>query len=224
MVGTWEVTRVAVDENDQPHWNSHPDDPKLMGRELVIEPDHVRFNGGKEPNCKPARWRETSATWRELMDDLRRSPDSVPAPADYGLKVARKAKVTVVSVCATLGPEAGPVREEPYLIQEGPDRLVMHFDNQTLLIFSRRKAGATPTPSFPCAKASLPAEKAICGSFTLAAWDRSVALGWHRLLELGPSSEDRDRQKAFLRERNSCGADAACLEKVMSQRTTELAP
>ena len=34
--GAWDVIKVAVDRRDQMHWLYKPDDPRLLGRELMI--------------------------------------------------------------------------------------------------------------------------------------------------------------------------------------------
>jgi uncharacterized protein len=100
---------------------------------------------------------------------------------------------------------------------------VMHLDSQVMLILTRRRPDAKPRASFSCDKASTPTEKAICGSFTLAALDRSVALAWRRSsVSSGVSAERLQEQKAWLRTRDACGTDAACLERVMDQRITQL--
>jgi hypothetical protein len=230
LVGTWDVERVAVDSGDQPHWKFRPDDPQLLGRELVIDGERARFNGAKEPNCDRPGWKRRPSTWGRLVAAglLRGGGESDPSPADYGLEVSRKAAVTAYSFCNGAG---DPRQREPagaawaqgsWLVPQTPTRLVMHLDDQTLLILVRRKADAKPQASFPCARAASPTEKAICASFALAAWDRSVALGWRHATENGTTDELLAEQKAWLRTRDACAADAACLEETMRKRTTSL--
>jgi hypothetical protein len=231
LAGTWEVERVAVDRADQPHWKVRPDEPELMGRELVIDADHAQWNGGKEPNCKPPGWKRHATTWGALIagSQLRGgSPgaEADPTPADYGLKVTRKSAVTVQSFCGSPPDPKHPVVNpngwmmEPWIAPQGADRAVMRVDEQTLVVLARRKPDAKPQASFPCARAATPTEKAICASFTLAAWDRSVALAYRRASE--SSAPDPASQKEWLRKRDACGADARCLEEKMSSRTAEL--
>jgi hypothetical protein len=232
LAGAWEVEGVAVDRADQPHWRVRPDEPELMGRELVIDADHVQFNGGKTPNCKPAGWKRHATTWGTLVagSQLRGGSPGVetdPAPADYGLKVGRKAGVTVYSFCGSPPDPKHPVVNasgwmmEPWLAPQGADRAIMHLDESTLLVLTRRKRDARPQASFPCGRAASVTEKAICASFTLAAWDRSVALAWRRASE-GAAPGPATGQKEWLRTRDACGADPRCLEEKMSSRTAEL--
>ena len=58
--------------------------------------------------------------------------------------------------------------------------------------------------------------QAICGDRLLAGWDRSVAQAFDQ------GGGDRDEQRAWLLERDRCGADSACLQETMSIRTGSL--
>jgi hypothetical protein len=230
LLGAWEVEHVAVDRSDQPHWQYQPDDPYLMGRQLLIDGGSVSFNAGKDATCSPGGWQRHATTWGHLLGDgFPKAGDSTTSPADYGLKVSARVRVTAYSLCPTppgqLRPGVVPVwaRDDVWLVQQAPDRLVMHLDSQVMLILTRRRPDAKPRASFSCDKASTPTEKAICGSFTLAALDRSVALAWRRSsVSSGVSAERLQEQKAWLRTRDACGTDAACLERVMDQRITQL--
>jgi hypothetical protein len=230
LSGAWDVEHVAVDAEDQMHWKFHPDDPQLLGRELVIDDEQVRFNGGREANCKPPGWSPHASTWGFLMTNgfLRGGtpyPRGGISPAAFGLRASPKQSVTVYSVCSPAANRADAPSvwvKEPWLVPQGPDRLLMRYD-EAILTLARRKAGAKPRASFPCSKATSPTEKTICSSFSLAAWDRSVALGWRRLTANGTASEDLEEQKAWLRTRDACGADAACLEEQLKRRALNLA-
>jgi uncharacterized protein len=114
------------------------------------------------------------------------------------------------------------IHDGKWVVLEGSDKLIMHLDIQVMLVLGRRPLATKPSPSFPCAKATTPTEKAICGSFVLAAWDRRVALAWHQLNETGLRANEFEEQKTWLRSRDTCLSDAACLEKTMSQRVQDL--
>jgi hypothetical protein len=73
---------------------------------------------------------------------------------------------------------------------------------------------AVADPSFDCAQASLPSERAVCGSARLAALDREIAeLYRARRGAVAPilSSRIRDFQRKWLELRNRCGWDESCL-------------
>lgn len=229
LAGTWEVERVAVDRADQPHWKHRPDEPELMARELAIDPESAQFSGGKEGTCKPAGWQRYLSTWGKLIaggQSRGGAVESDPTPIDYGIKVKRTAPVQAYAFCGRPRDPKHPVvaangwMSEPWIAPHGRDRLIMRLDEQTLLVLARRKPDSRPAASFPCQRAASSTEKAICGSFKLAAWDRSVALAWRKRVEgFGAAVAD---QKDWLRDRDTCGADAQCLEDKMSNRVAVL--
>ncbi|CAO3454148.1 hypothetical protein [Azospirillum argentinense] len=93
---------------------------------------------------------------------------------------------------------------------------------------------------FPCSKAATTTEKAICADPALSALDGRLAATYRAALERlsGASPEEgaagaavKADQRAWLRDRDSCGADAACLRRaydgrmaVLSFRTDPAAP
>ena len=80
-------------------------------------------------------------------------------------------------------------------------------------------------PSFDCAKAETPTEKAICKDGRLAQLDRAIAAAFRQLKkELATVTDEiDDEQKEFLAQRDKCGSDVACLRKAMDQRRAALA-
>lgn len=86
---------------------------------------------------------------------------------------------------------------------------------------------AAAAAGFPCSKATTPTEKAICADPALSALDERLAATYRAALEhlSGASPEEgaagaavKADQRAWLRERDSCGADAACLRRVYDGR------
>jgi len=83
-------------------------------------------------------------------------------------------------------------------------------------------------PSFDCAKASLPAEKAICASPELAALDRELASTFNDTVRNGAAAQQnrqRTAQKAWLARRNACATTAdtpVCLRETYRRRIVEL--
>lgn len=89
-------------------------------------------------------------------------------------------------------------------------------------------ASTTNGPSFDCAKAALPAEKAICASPQLAALDRELAATYGDTLRTAAAAQQtrqRDAQKHWLAQRNACGTAAdtpVCLTEIYRRRLVEL--
>lgn len=111
-----------------------------------------------------------------------------------------------------------------------PDkRLAMRWYDETVLLLTRLPENARPNPSFDCAKAAATAEKTICGSVSLAAFDRSVAESYAYSSKRYLDDNDKDEvktlraeQREWLAKRNACGANPACLQKAMENRLDSL--
>ena len=229
VLGTWDVEQVAVDEQDRMHWDYRPNDPQLMGRELVIDAGTVRFNG-RNWSCKQSVWTPRSTTWGSLIAKAFARPvgggrPATPTPSDFNLKFPKAGAVTAYPLCS--GSDANPDAVFPHgqwVAVKGPNTLAFRMEGPALLILTRRPAGAKPRASFPCGKATTPTEKAICGDFALAAWDRSVAAAWREAMNSPAKNQDElsASQKEWLRQRDACGTDVACLAAEMFQRVNAL--
>lgn len=230
IAGVWDVAHVRVDQQDAPHWNYRPDDPRLVGRKLVISAGGVELRAAKLA-CAPSSLRPRATTWGVLFARGFPRPEGGPRapgpkPQDFLVDVPARGRVVAYSLCPS-DPVNRGVRfpQDTWVAPRGPDELALHLDSQVLLLLRRRPAGATPAPTFACAEAGSPTEKAICADVDLAAWDRSVAQAFTEALARGRFEEKdlRAEQAAWLSERDGCGADAACIATAMHRRVNELA-
>lgn len=102
---------------------------------------------------------------------------------------------------------------------------VMRFSVRTdvILVLAVILAGgvlATPSaradgPSFDCAKASLPAEKAICGDPQLSAIDLLVAKAY-KGFEPAFGGDKRKIARGLIADRNACRSDTACIVSALN--------
>ena len=84
---------------------------------------------------------------------------------------------------------------------------------------------ALASPSFDCAKASNPTERAICGSSNLSRLDVDLSRSYRAYRNTLSSSQREtllSQQRAWLRQRNSCGGNNACIEQAYLSRIGEL--
>jgi uncharacterized protein YecT (DUF1311 family) len=95
----------------------------------------------------------------------------------------------------------------------------------TVALVGAMHARAAERPSFDCAKASTATERTICANDRLARLDRSLATVYRQLKgELAVIGEVfANEQTAFLKQRDACGADVACLVRHMEERRAALA-
>jgi uncharacterized protein YecT (DUF1311 family) len=219
---------VAVDEQDQMHWDMRPDDPQLLGRELLIRPDTITFTGDEKPTCQQSTWKTRTLEWSKLFaKTFSRSPgDGKPLPSDFGLKIDKAAKATYYEICPPPGAvsQALAAHYRRWVAQREADVLVMHYSDQVLLTLRRRPKDAKPRASFDCGKASTPTETTICASFELAGWDRSVATAFKQALKRSPGKAENLRvdQRRWLTKRDACGAKTDCIDEMLWRRVEEL--
>ncbi len=75
----------------------------------------------------------------------------------------------------------------------------------------------THAASFDCGVARTPVERAICSNPSLGALDSQLADLYRAVREA-----ERDSQRAWLRQRNECGGDVACLTRQYNERIAQL--
>lgn len=229
LSGTWDVVRVAVDSRDQPHWQYRPDDPQLLGRELIFTEASLRFNDGSLDCVKP-KWNMRTTTWGKLLgESFKRSPSANipvdPAPADFGLSVQKSESVNSyhVQCVVTAGQRTPTPWNEVWFTSDGRG-MTMRLSTSALLVLEKRSPDALPRPSFSCAKAKTVVEKTLCSSVALAALDRSVASVWRDALSRNPDQTERlrEEQNSWLKSRDDCGQQVKCLEENILRRIGEL--
>ncbi|PHM44761.1 periplasmic protein [Xenorhabdus mauleonii] len=79
--------------------------------------------------------------------------------------------------------------------------------------------------SFDCAKAKAPDEKAICANKKLNDLDVEMSVKYNflrGLFAMGVSGEMYDNQTAWLKQRQKCKGDTACLMQSYHQRINQL--
>ncbi|MBP0579427.1 DUF1311 domain-containing protein [Labrys sp. LIt4] len=72
-----------------------------------------------------------------------------------------------------------------------------------------------------CAKAASPAEKAVCGNYALGQAEARMATLYGismSLVAMGQRGNIGEAQQAWIKTREACGADTACLDKVYGER------
>ena len=226
LIGTWDVERVEADRQDQMHWDIHPGDPRLLGRSLEITTDSASFPPEMD-RCSQKTWRSITGSWDALFKKgfsraAMGGRSGHPKPADFGFKPPSGGQASAFLLCAG-NSHKDEWMESTWVAPTSADSLMMHRDAQVLLVLKRRPSGAKPTASFSCEKASGATETAICRSFALASWDRSVAAAYKAAVsrKWNQASKIRDEQKAWLKERNACN-DQECMENSMRDRVDDL--
>lgn len=225
MSGQWEVIQVAVDRADQPHWQYFPDDPRLLGRQLVISGSSISLNDDSRDCLAPASSSLAKNRLDRFVGQQFPRPPAFGTPArptlrDFDLKLPDSI-VSPVRLSCTPGNSPW---DGAWLVPLSPDSMLTNYDNSGYMLVLRRRGGTTrPVASFPCGKAHAGAEQAICASAALAGYDRSVTAAYRRALEIADDRATlRQEQLEWLGTRNTCGTDTDCLEKSMRRRVEQL--
>lgn len=95
-----------------------------------------------------------------------------------------------------------------------------------ILMAAAAPAMAQKGPSFPCSKATTTTERTICAVPRLAAMDEALASAYRSAgasnIGAGAARALRDEQRKWLRARDACGADVACLEASYRARADDI--
>ena len=222
LIGTWDVKQVAVDKLDQPHWLYFPEDPRLLGRELHITSAELALNEGSVP-CQVKGWtRSTGSLQQRVGKTFPRPPGpdtpAQPTLADFGLPSPAADVVFHVMQCT----QQKQPWNEAWIATLPAGQLLMHYGAGVLLLLTRQASPAVPMPSYDCTRVHTEAERAICGSPALAAFDRSVAAAYERAGSTGDAVALKSEQADWLKTRDACGKDGECLTRTMRERVEEL--
>lgn len=233
LVGNWLVTEVHIDTGATRTPQYQYNDPRLTGRLFAIANDRLTTNTPEEKLCVDPKASVRSISAEKLLDNSmagRGSAPEIPTPKDYLLPLASNASIEAVTVSCKDGLLAGGLGREggirgAWIIALPNDKLAIRWYDETILVLSRLRENTKPNPSFKCDKATTPAEKTICGSIALAAFDRSIAQSYSSAVRQfkdvqNPEGLNRlkSQQNQWLGKRNSCGSDTNCLQKSMADR------
>ena len=84
---------------------------------------------------------------------------------------------------------------------------------------------ASAEPAYNCAFAKLPAEILLCQDESLGAKDRDMSALYYAMYNAASSRVARqlaNEQRAWLKRRNACNYDAACMSSLYYDRMTQL--
>jgi uncharacterized protein len=95
-----------------------------------------------------------------------------------------------------------------------------------LLTWQATSPAAAANPSFACTGNLQPAEAVVCSDDSLAALDRTLAADYKSKLDNTPTSQRtamENAERAWITERNSCGANKSCISNAYQVRIGQLA-
>lgn len=241
LLGQWEVREVHLDTSSGRTFHYGWNSPLLQWRIISFEKSHISNNTPeKSIPCNAPRaeveFKNVSKMLNALLGYGKHADQS--AAEHYKLDIPKNLNAKFIKINCSDGAWNGAISAAKntserfsngawlFLLKE--DEIALRWYDQTILILKKIHPNTKPTPSFPCEKARLNAEIAICKSHELAGLDKSVAAAYNTLLNFMKNeipndvSRVRHEQNKWLKTRNSCGADTSCLSKSMEQRVNEM--
>ena len=177
-------------------------------------PQPPAYYGQPRPVMPTAADRQRAAEMQRMLDDL--GYDAGPPTGSWGERAGQALR-------AFLRDHGQPGSGEVTPIAQAAVRSAWH----------ERGPGVTPSapvvasgaPSFDCRRAAAPAEIAICRDPSLAELDQDLN-GTYREAQAAAVGDNAvalaAQQRAWMRQRNACGANARCLRQTMTARLTDL--
>lgn len=218
--GQYEV--VAAPRNPtvtNPQGRYRPDDPQLVDRLVSFTGASVAFDGDAKACARTTITSERTQLGRLLRrlipDERKYGRLNIAKPRDYAIQLAPTTVVTATRYrCLRPVGNHGGDWDRAVAFPIGGGRFALSIVQDHLLIL--RPVAGPIRASFACGRAGSPSERAICADRLLAGWDRSVAAAYRE------GQGDPAEQRAWLAERDRCGADRACLHESMSLRAYNL--
>ncbi|MFX1675734.1 lysozyme inhibitor LprI family protein [Paraburkholderia sp. A2WS-5] len=244
LTGIWQVKEVHLNtqlgRTTEYTWN----DPRLTGRIFNFTRNDVTHDAYDSPDhCvnPEVRYIETS-----LNDLMLRSvggygypPVASLDPArDYKLETSGTTQVRALSLtCAKsvwqgdLGVSYGELGKATvpgaWAVPISREEMYLRWRDETILVLRKVPHNASIEASFRCDRTSNATEHAICNSYQLAAFDQSIAQAYGRAMMQAKTSETQTvtlsrSQRQWIKHRDACGPDAACILKSMQARLEAL--
>jgi len=242
LIGRWQVQEVHINTTSGRATHFSWGDPRLKWRifefsDTKIENDAYDF----DDKCVGPSAKYVDATPIDLFFRSIGGYDYPPTPGinpvmDYRINVnAEKNLRAIILSCADgiwqgdLGasdPKLGDLAiRGAWIILQGDHYMYLRWRDESVLRLEKIRDQSPIIASFDCAKAGTKTERAICASYRLGAFDRSVADAFERY-SIQASSPDlenaMEEQRIWLKQRDACGLNEKCILKKMRFRLSNL--
>lgn len=227
--GEWRVISVRLDNLASTLTGITVNDPHYVGRKVIFNNGSVSGNLDETVNCNSAQFNVQQAVSLDklltLTSGTRHTEPQNPKADDYGFKAQNLSPVLITCKEGKFGPKGESIGNWVALDQD--NMLITNWYDNSYLVMKRIDKAEKIAPSFNCKAALNRTEKAICNNNELASWDNSVNQAYKTLIlqqqKVMPDDKDilneiKVGQSTWLKKRNQCQDDTACLEKSMKER------
>ncbi|WP_345830314.1 lysozyme inhibitor LprI family protein [Erwinia sp. HDF1-3R] len=236
LQGVWQIQEVHINSLQTYRPDIITNDPTLVGRTITFTKNDISGDILVSMGCgKPEYAYSNAMKFDELIKKTSGSDgssiDKISAKS-YGFSFAGDTVVQPVTVSCSqgiLGPRGHAV--DNWLVETDNNTMITNWDSDSYLTLKKLSNNPQPDPGFTCASNNNDAERAICASYELSSWDRSVSDAYKTVLKqiinIGDNVETKvsklkAAQLSWLHERNRCASDSQCLKSTMRKRTESL--
>ncbi|MEQ4531643.1 MAG: lysozyme inhibitor LprI family protein [Mixta sp.] len=231
--GIWQVKHVYIDSTQMSRSDFLSDDPNLVGRTVNFSTDKISGEMLVSEGCSQPSFIIQPKTALNSLIALTNGTEKNDSLADnYSLKQQGNHEVTPIVIQCVSG-IVGPTGEATgnWLAMLDKQTMLINWDSNSLLELQKIPADAVALPSFNCQRAATAPEKAICSSFDLSAWDRSVSIAYKMATaQIKMTGVDvpekltslKKAQNKWLTLRDACKDDKSCIKKQLVSRVSDL--
>lgn len=233
LTGSWQVKNVYIDTHQTIRPSIIVNDPNLVGRVLSFQSDKIWGDPLDDAGCiQPELKIQPDITLNNLLALTTGAESEKALSENYllGQQGNKKIRPFIIQCQkGMVGPEGEKI--DNWLTMLNENTMLINWDDNTLLALQKLPQDAPAAPSFNCHNAGTSTEKAICGSFDLAAWDHSVSDAFQMAIsQINHNGVDvsektsvlKSEQRRWLAARNSCKDDKSCIKKYMVARVSDL--
>ena len=217
----WIVDKASINTESERTLSYQYNDDRLVGRSVYFNKDNITSSLPGKVDCQQPVYNVSQGSLDPLIHEAMGDADSASAKS-YELDIKENESISVINTdCKSGSFGGGDTDKNSWIAMPDSEHMLVNWNDGIILTLSPVIAGTPPTPSFSCAKAKSPSEKAICADYELSSWDKSVNSAW-KSAQAGAISvgdkELKDRivasQKEWLKKRNACEDDVSCIRKV----------
>ncbi|MDN2486468.1 lysozyme inhibitor LprI family protein [Kosakonia sacchari] len=236
ILGAWRIISAEPDHQATARVSTIPGDPRYVGRVIHLDGNSAYGELIWDVDCQqPTYTPQSLMTLDEAIlktSGERYVEPKTPVAKDFGFEQPGNLKITPILIqCKSGYLSTDGVSIKNWVALLSDDSAVMNWFDNSYVVMQRVKSGEKAKPSFSCDAKLNAIEQTICSSDDLSSWDRSVTDAYTIQLQQQQEIDPADKaalagmkaaQRDWLKKRNQCQTDEACLTKSMQQRTFEL--
>jgi uncharacterized protein YecT (DUF1311 family) len=233
--GQWEVAEVHI--NTEATWTPiyQWNDPRLVGRLFIFKKTEILDNTPEGGECSNSSAKPIKLSLNKIIEESMAGfgePERNSSSKDYRVKLPSTNSVEIIQLLCDEQPWHANLGKNDAVkgvwLAKFNDQLLLRWYGESLLVLKKVQEDSSPKASFDCHKAQTRTEKAICNSYELSAFDRSIKTSFDEARSHAKETEQDEKalsldQKQWIIKRNQCVDNAACLLNSMKNRLQELA-